>query len=67
MRRKLKPYPKFGDKRIIKRFLWFPKVLWLESSSDRELRWFEEVEIEQIRVNDVYGTMWMSLCWNEKS
>jgi hypothetical protein len=47
--RKLKS--RVGEKRIIKKFLWFPTKI------NDELRWLEDAEIEQtVRVIDVGGT-----------
>lgn len=52
MRFKLKPKPTLFDRRIIKKFAWFPIEI------DREVRWLEKVVIEQ----KYYGTAngWIS-------
>ena len=54
-----KKYPNIGDKRIIKRFAWFPTLI------DNEYVWLEYIEVYQIyrelsyRKNGCYYNEWI--------
>lgn len=67
--RKIKQNPKIGDRRIITKFLFFPKTL--PHNSVMELRWWERANIVQeygdfgISYNEPPTTSWEDICWGE--
>ncbi len=60
MRFQHKRKPDWGDKRTVRRFLWFPRTFYIGDSLIRETRWWEWALIEQVYL---LNGPWMSKTW----
>lgn len=54
MRWKQKPESQVGDRRVITKFLLFPRNI------NREFRWLETAKIEQEYISDWYTCFWIN-------
>jgi len=61
MRWKTKPIPKQGMRRIVSRFLWWPRYF------DGEARWLERARIHQMYIEEYFqgddSSHWQDTAW----
>jgi hypothetical protein len=55
--------PFYGQKRVVKKFLWLPKWLRLQGADVNEIRWLEKAEIEQEYGYTFLGKGWRDMWW----
>ena len=54
-------FPKDGDERVVRKFLWFPRLLWNPDSGSEEYRWLEYAHIKQEW--ETYSCGWRNMSW----
>jgi hypothetical protein len=55
-----KPEHQPGDKRIVRKFLWFPLTLPVGYIGDQETRWWEYANIQQYWYDGFSFSAWMN-------
>jgi len=65
-------YHKHGDRRTVKKFIWWPMILMLDppkngslERGDVQMRWLEYTYVTQLYLISGKGSHWIDFCWGD--
>jgi len=61
-----KRMPEYREKRVVNKFLFFPKILPLPLGYQSQMRWLEACKIKQVWIECPDSGTWIDVAWAEK-